>query len=147
MTRLAEKGLDVTYCLLNALGYVGKEATHVFLGAAAILSNGSVFSRVGTSMVAMVARHLNVPVLILCETYKFSERVNIDSFCYNELGDPDDLVIPEEESDQKIWGNDLSGWHDIKNLKILNLNYDVTPAMYVSMVITEIGTVPSTSVP
>lgn len=33
------------------------------------------------------------------------------------------------------------------NLKILNLLYDLTPARYVSMVVTEIGLIPPTSVP
>ena len=42
--------------------------------------------------VALVAKSCNVPVLVCCETYKFSERVQTDSFVFNELGDPDDLV-------------------------------------------------------
>ena len=29
---------------------------------------------------------------VCCETYKFTERVLLDAICYNELGDPDDLV-------------------------------------------------------
>ena len=39
-----------------------------------------------------MAKSCNVPVLVCCETYKFSERVQTDSFVFNELGDPDDLV-------------------------------------------------------
>ena len=34
-----------------------------------------VISRVGSSMVAIMARQYNVPVLVCCETYKFSEKV------------------------------------------------------------------------
>jgi translation initiation factor eIF-2B subunit delta len=41
-----------------------------------MLANGNVISRVGTSMVAMMARQYNVPVLVCCETYKFSEKVS-----------------------------------------------------------------------
>jgi len=145
MKRLVCAGLSVTYCLLNAIGSVVKEANMVFLGAASILSNGSLFSRVGTSMIAITARHFNIPVLVLCETYKFSERIKIDSICYNSLGDPDDLVCAEKI--YKEWGNDLSDWQNIGNLKILNLNYDVTPPSNISMVITEMGAIPSTSVP
>ena len=48
----------------------------VLLGASAMLANGNVISRVGTSMVAMMARQYNVPVLVCCETYKFSEKVS-----------------------------------------------------------------------
>jgi translation initiation factor eIF-2B subunit delta len=58
----------------------------VFLGAHAVLANGFVMSRVGTSHVALVAKAHNVPVMVCCETYKFSERVQTDSFVSNELG-------------------------------------------------------------
>ena len=32
------------------------------------------------------------PVLVACETYKFAERVQLDSITSNELGDPDALA-------------------------------------------------------
>ena len=63
-----------------------------------MMSNGSVVSRVGTACVASMAKWYNKPVLCCCETYKFSERVSLDSICNNELGDPDSLVranVPE----------------------------------------------------
>lgn len=62
------------------------QVTKVLLGAHALLANGYVMSRVGSSQVAMVAKAHNVPVLICCETYKFCERVQTDSFVFNELG-------------------------------------------------------------
>jgi translation initiation factor eIF-2B subunit delta len=40
----------------------------------------------------LLAQAAGVPVLVCCETYKFTERVQTDSFVYNELADPDDLV-------------------------------------------------------
>lgn len=58
----------------------------VFLGAHALLANGYVMSRVGTSQIALVAKAFNVPVLVCCETYKFCDRVQTDSFVSNELG-------------------------------------------------------------
>jgi hypothetical protein len=65
------------------------KVTKVFLGAYTLLVNGHLMSRAGTAMVAMVANAYNVPVIVCCETYKFCERVQIDSICFNELGDPD----------------------------------------------------------
>lgn len=59
----------------------------MFLGAHALLANGYVMSRVGTSQIALVAKAYNVPVLVCCETYKFCERVQTDSFVSNELGE------------------------------------------------------------
>ena len=35
---------------------------------------------------ALVAKAHNVPVLVCCETHKFSELVQTDSFVFNELG-------------------------------------------------------------
>lgn len=62
------------------------QVSKVFLGAHALLANGYVMSRVGTSLIALVAKTFNVPVLVCCETYKFSDRVQTDSFVFNELG-------------------------------------------------------------
>ena len=64
----------------------------MFLGAASVLSNGTVMSRAGSAAVAMLAAAHRCPVLVCCETYKFHERVQLDSITQNELGNPDDLV-------------------------------------------------------
>ena len=76
------------------------------MGAHAVLANGCVMSRVGTSQVALVAKSHNVPVLVCCETYKFSERVQTDSFVFNELGKffqlifgPNHLLVLMAEND------------------------------------------------
>lgn len=86
LRRLVKKRLQCTYVLLAAASYIMKEATKVLLGAHAILTNGYVMSRAGSSQVALIAKSYNVPVLICCETHKFSERVQTDAFVYNELG-------------------------------------------------------------
>lgn len=86
LTRLMAKGLSCTYIHINAVSYIMHEVTKVFLGASAILSNGNVLSRVGTACIAMVAHEFRVPVLICCETFKFHERVLLDSICCNEIG-------------------------------------------------------------
>lgn len=86
LRRLVAKGLNCTYTHINAISYIMHEVTRVFLGASSVLSNGTVYSRVGTACVAMVAHAFRVPVLICCEAYKFHERVQLDSICSNELG-------------------------------------------------------------
>lgn len=47
----------------------------VFLGAAAVHSNGTVMARIGSATVAMAADARGVPVIICCETYKFVPKV------------------------------------------------------------------------
>lgn len=143
LSRLAAKGLSCTYTHINAVSYIMKEVTRVFLGASSVLSNGTVYSRVGTACVAMVAHAFRVPVLVCCEAYKFHERVQLDSICSNELGDPD--VISKVQGREDV--NYLDGWANTGNLQLLNLIYDATPSDYVSMIVTDYGMVPPTSVP
>ena len=77
--------IPCTYALLPALPSLLPEVTTVLLGAHALFSNGAVYSRAGTAMVAMMAKANSVPVVVCCETYKFSEGVMVDGFSKNEL--------------------------------------------------------------
>ncbi|KAJ3363140.1 hypothetical protein GGF32_004710 [Allomyces javanicus] len=142
---LLDAGITTTYVLVNALGYVIREASKVILGAHGLLGNGALMSRAGTAQVALLASHLNLPVIATCETYKFSLSIHLDSVVFNELADPDELV-PQSRgtSADKL---PLSTWRETPNLKVLNLLYDVTPPEFITVVITEVGLMPTTSVP
>ena len=83
---LSHAGIQCTYLLLPSLGSVITEVSMVVVGAHSIHSNGAVYSRAGTALVAMMAKQHSVPVVVCCETYKFSEGVQLDSFTKNELG-------------------------------------------------------------
>jgi translation initiation factor eIF-2B subunit delta len=135
---LANAGIEVKYCLINGLSHNIQDATKVLLGAHAMMSNGRLLSRIGTALVAMEAKEAAVPVIVLCETVKFTERVALDSIVLNEIAPADELVIP---------GGALEGWKDVKKLQLCNPMYDVTPADYIQMIVTESGSVPPTSVP
>ena len=160
--RLAEAGIECTYILLNALSYVMmREVTKVFLGASALMSDGSVLSRVGTAGVALMAHSNNVPVLVCCETYKISNRVQLESITGNEMGNPDDVVTAGCAMDGSGGSSDgvggtytgtqqnksiISDWRTVPNLKVMNLLYDLTPSEFVSGIVTEMGILPATSV-
>lgn len=141
LRRLVLRGISCTYVLISAVSYILPEVSKVFLGAHALLANGYVMSRVGTSQIALVAKAFNVPVLVCCETYKFCERVQTDSFVSNELDDPDDLIVTRKGKTQ------LEHWQEVPSLGLLNLVYDVTPPDFVDLVITDLGMIPCTSVP
>ncbi|XP_034476519.1 translation initiation factor eIF-2B subunit delta isoform X2 [Drosophila innubila] len=138
LRRLHAHGIPCTYVLINAVGYVMPEATKVMLGAHALLANGYVMARAGTAQVALVANSYNVPVLVCCETHKFSERFQTDAIVYNELCDPNQLVMNAKCS--------LNNWQKSR-LTPLNLSYDITPPELVSAVVTEVAILPCTSVP
>ncbi|KAL7736531.1 hypothetical protein ACLKA6_015181 [Drosophila palustris] len=138
LRRLHAHGIPCTYVLINAVGYVMPEATKVMLGAHALLANGYVMARAGTAQVALVANSHNVPVLVCCETHKFSERFQTDAIVYNELCDPNQLVMNAKCC--------LNNWQKSR-LTPLNLSYDITPPELVSAVVTEVAILPCTSVP
>lgn len=120
---LNDNSIDVAYTLINSLSFVMRQATKVLLGANSMLANGYVMSHIGTSQVALMAKALNVPTIVCCETYKLSDRVYVDSFGCNEV----------------------DNGHELESA--LNLRYDLTPPEFISMVITEKSTVPAESVP
>ena len=138
---LADLGLEVQYSLTHGIGHAIKDATKVFLGAHAMMGNGRLYSRIGTAIVAMMAEEYDIPVIVCCESIKFTDKVALDSIVSNEVAPPDELIVQGEP------GTPLSTWHDSPNLQLLNLMYDVTPVQYISMVITEYGSLPPSSVP
>lgn len=75
VSKLVGAGIPCTYVYMNAISFVMKEVNTVFMGASAILMNGTVVARVGSAAVGMVAHACNVPVVICAETCKFHEQV------------------------------------------------------------------------
>ena len=78
----------------------------------------------------------------------------LDSICNNELGDPDELVasnnvspsssllfpppsafLPPPPSPEGC-RQTLADWRDVKDMKLLNLVYDLTPSESLTLVIT-----------
>lgn len=87
LASLVDAGIDCKYFHLHALDYAMFDATKVFLGAHSIMANGALYSRAGTAVVAAAAKHSGLPVLVLCETIKFSDKIIIDGLVNNELGE------------------------------------------------------------
>lgn len=153
LRRLVAAGIDCSYHLLSSIYVALRSVTKVVMGAHALLSNGAVYSRIGTAMVAMAARDKQIPVMICCETYKFVNRTQVDSLVLNEMGNPDDLVQSKPVYNSchidhpSPTESALSTWRDQPNLRLLNLLYDVTPSKYITLVVTEVGLIPCTSAP
>lgn len=140
--RLLKAGIACDYLLLNAIEIGLNSATKIVVGAAGVMSNGAVLSRVGTAAVCMAGAGAHIPVMVCAESFKFAERVQLESVTYNELGDPRALLDGPEE--QQISEQSLL---ESENLSLLNLMYDATPSEFVSVIVTEIGALPPTSVP
>jgi translation initiation factor eIF-2B subunit delta len=120
--------VEFTYVHLHAITYVLPTVSKVLLGAAALQCDGSVTGRVGTAMVALAAHMKNIPVLVCSETHKISNRgIPLESLTQNEL-----FGSSATEADTAP--------------KRIDLLYDLTPASYVSGIVTELGIVPPSSV-
>ncbi|KAI0269192.1 hypothetical protein BC834DRAFT_865240 [Gloeopeniophorella convolvens] len=142
LSALAAASIPCTYLLLPALGSVISDVSIVLVGAHSIHSNGAVFSRAGTALVAMMAKQHSVPVVVCCETYKFSEGVRLDSFTKNELAPVSDAfsTFPSNRPASSLVTQNQP------NLEILNPLYDLTPPSCITAVVTEVGVIPPDSI-
>lgn len=141
---LADLGLQVQYVPTHTLGHVIQDATKVFLGAHAMMSNGRLYSRIGTALVAMMAKETDIPVIVLCESVKFTDKVALDSIAMNEIAPPEEL---DYQGAAMAKEGSTENWRDAPNFQPLNLIYDLTPEECINMVITEFGSLPPSSVP
>lgn len=139
---LEASGIEVEYSLVSAAANAMEDATRVFLGAHAMMANGCLYSRVGTAVIAMLAHSRDIPVIVCCESVKFTERVALDSIVNNEVSPAEELLARGAEGEDEI-----KRWQAVPNLQLLNIMYDVTPAQFLKMIVTEYGILPPSSVP
>jgi translation initiation factor eIF-2B subunit delta len=98
---LSAAGIAVSYVFTSGLTHALQDVTLCILGAHAVLGNGGVYSRVGTALVGMAAKHRGVPVCVLAESVKFTERVMLDSVVGNELAGEEEMmfdVLPQSST-------------------------------------------------
>ena len=127
--------VEFTYIHLHAVTYVLPSVSKVLLGAAALQTDGSVTGRIGTAMIALAAHTKNIPVLVCSETHKISNRgIPLESLTQNELFGS----INKLNETNEIGSNEKPNRID--------LLYDLTPASFVSGIVTELGIVPPSSI-
>lgn len=97
--------LNCTYCPLSAAAFALKDATKVLLGASSLLSNGCMLGPAGSAMVASLAKAKQIPVIVCAETYKFSDKVQLDSIVFNELGHSSEIVRQYTAEEQAELGD------------------------------------------
>ena len=90
--RLSNYGIKCIYTLISGVSFLIHQVTKVFIGASSVLSNGAVVAKIGTSMITAIASRHQKPVVAFSESYKFTDRVNLDPINNNELSDPMSLI-------------------------------------------------------
>ncbi len=126
---LQQDGIPVTLIADSAAGYLmgTRKIDAVVVGADRVAANGDVANKVGTYMMAVLARRHGIPFYVACP------RSTID------LDTPSGNAIPIEERS----GDEVAGYRDTRwappGTRIANPVFDITPAELVSALITEKG--------
>jgi methylthioribose-1-phosphate isomerase len=128
---MLREGIAVTLIADGAAGYLMSrgEIDAVIVGADRVAANGDVANKIGTYMVATLARRHGIPFYVACPISTLDVSIAAGA----------DIPI-EERPAQEVLGFDRTGWAP-EGVKVRNPAFDVTPAELVSALVTERGVV------
>lgn len=126
---LNDAGIRTNYIIDSAVRYFINDIDLVIVGADAIAVNGAVVNKIGTAQIAHAAYEARTNVIVAAETYKFAPRTILGEKIEIEERDLAE-VLPREEAEQ------------LPFVQVRNPAFDVTPAKYVDLIITERGAIP-----
>ncbi len=126
---LNEAGIRTNYIIDSAVRYFINDVDLVIVGADAIAVNGAVVNKIGTAQIAHAANEARTNVIVAAETYKFAPRTILGEKIEIEERDPTE-VLPREEAER------------LPFVRVRNPAFDVTPAEYIDLIITERGAIP-----
>ena len=127
---LQESGVDTTLICDNMSAMVMKNGwvNAVFLGCDRVAANGDTANKIGTSVVAAVAKQYGVPVYICAPTSTIDMNTPTG----------DDIVIEQRKPEEvaEMWYKERMA---PKNVKIFNPAFDVTDHSLIAGIVTEYG--------
>jgi translation initiation factor eIF-2B subunit delta len=82
---LSKLGVSVVYSYVNGISGIIDKVSKVFIKAKSMLSNGNLLGAVGTSLIACIAYNFKKPVISFCQTYKFWDKIMMNSFQQNNM--------------------------------------------------------------
>lgn len=119
---LAKAGIPVTHFVDSGALIALKGCAAVFLGADALLADGRIANKIGSEMIAELAKSRGVPVYVLANSWKYDPATAAG---YKER--------LEERSAAEVWKGAPKGV-DVKNYA-----FDLVDPGYITAVITELG--------
>jgi methylthioribose-1-phosphate isomerase len=128
---LVQENIPVTLITDNMSGHLMQrgEIDAVVVGTDRVAANGDVANKIGTYMVAVLAKRHNIPFYVACPL----STIDVSIASGNE--------IPiEERSPDEVLGFRESRWA-AEGVRVRNPSFDVTPAELVTALITEKGIV------
>jgi ribose 1,5-bisphosphate isomerase len=126
---LSDAGIPTHYIVDSAVRHFMNDIDRVFVGADAVAVNGAVVNKIGTSQVALAAHEARTPFIVAAETYKFAPRTTLGELVEIEER-PGDEVLARAEAAR------------LPRVTVHNPVFDVTPAAYIDLIVTEEGALP-----
>ncbi|GIQ64304.1 methylthioribose-1-phosphate isomerase 1 [Paenibacillus cisolokensis] len=128
---LQQAGVDVTLICDNMAGMVMSKGwvDAVIVGTDRVAANGDVANKIGTYSVAVLAKAHGIPFYVACPLSTI------------DLGTPTGAEIPIEERSAEEVTEGFGKRTAPRGVKVFNPAFDVTPAEYVTAIITEKGIV------
>ncbi len=123
---ILKAGIPTTMFVDSAVRHLIRDVDKVVVGADSVAANGAVVNKIGTSQIALAAHEARVPFFVAAETYKFHPGTLVGRLVEIEERDPKEVADPK----------------NFPGIKIRNPSFDVTPAEYVDLIITERGIIP-----
>jgi methylthioribose-1-phosphate isomerase len=126
---MVQEGIPVTLISDNMSGHLMKtgHVDVVVVGTDRVAGNGDVANKIGTYMVAVLAKRHNIPFYVACPLSTIDQSILSG----------DDIPI-EERASEEVTGYQDKQWAS-KGVKVRNPAFDVTPAELVTGLITEKG--------
>jgi len=122
-------GIKTNFIVDSAVRSFINDVDLVIVGADAVTVNGAVVNKIGTSQVAHSAHEARVNVLVAAETYKFAPRTILG-----------ELISIEERPGNEVLPDEIA--RTLENVTVRNPAFDLTPAEYIDLIVTEEGVIP-----
>lgn len=119
---LSKAGIKCTMTVDSAAREFIEKCDAFVTGTDAILASGAIVNKIGTAMISLAAKKVNVPHFIASSSHSFDPATF--------FGAKEEI---EERSPKEVWGKKL------KNLEIRNPAFDITEAELVKAIICEKG--------
>jgi len=128
---MVQEGIPVTLISDNMSGYLmsNGEVDAIVVGTDRVAGNGDVANKIGTYMVAVLAKRHNIPFYVACPLSTIDRSISSGA----------DIPI-EERPNSEVTGFQDMQWA-AKGVSVRNPAFDVTPADLVTGLITEKGVV------
>ncbi|MDO9550578.1 MAG: ribose 1,5-bisphosphate isomerase [Methanoregula sp.] len=126
---LNDAGIKTNFIVDSAVRSFINDIDLVIVGADAVTVNGAVVNKIGTSQVAHSAHEARVNVLVAAETYKFAPRTIIG-----------EMIQIEERAAGEVLPDEVA--RTLPHVTVRNPAFDVTPAEYIDLIVTEQGAIP-----